>query len=85
MKYLKSYPIQLEYIQQLPLDVLEDIMIRIGDDSYLDKEDKKLLLELYIEQRWWKKQKNFVYSKENIARIEEINQMLIRQTTDVMT
>ena len=85
MKYLKSYPIQLEYIQQLPLDVLENIMIRIGDDSYLDKEDKKLLLELYIEQRWWKKQKSFVYSIDNIARIEEINQMLIRQTTDVMT
>jgi hypothetical protein len=85
MKYLKSYPIQLEYIQQLPLDVLEDIIIRIGDDSYLDKEDKTLLLGLYIEQRWWKKQKNFVYSKENIARIEEINQMLIRQTTNVMT
>ena len=85
MKYLKSYPIQLEYIQQLPLDVLENIIIRIGDDSYLDKEDKTLLLGLYIEQRWWKKQKNFVYSKENIARIEEINQMLIRQTTDVMT
>ena len=49
MKYLKSYPIQLEYIQQLPLDVLEDIIIRIGDDSYLDKEDKTLLLGLYIE------------------------------------
>ena len=45
MKYLKSYPCQLEYIQQLPLDVLEDIMIRIGDDSYLDKKDKALLLD----------------------------------------
>ena len=85
MKHLKSYPCQLEYIQQLPLDVLEDIMIRIGDDSYLDKKDKALLLDLYIEQRWWKKQESFVYSKDNIARIEEINQMLIRQTTDVMT
>ena len=63
MKYLKSYPCQLEYIQQLPLDVLEDIMIRIGDDSYLDKKDKALLLDLYIEQRWWKKQESFVYSK----------------------
>lgn len=49
MKYLKSYPCQLEYIQQLPLDVLEDIMIRIGDDSHLAKEDKTLLLGLYIE------------------------------------
>ena len=85
MKHLKSYPCQLEYIQQLPLDVLEDIMIRIGDDSYLDKKDKALLLDLYIEQRWWKKQKSFVYSKDNIAQIKEINQMFIRQTTDVMT
>ena len=51
MKYLKSYPCQLEYIQQLPLDVLEDITIQIGDDSYLDKEDKTLLVGLYIEQR----------------------------------
>lgn len=85
MKYLKSYPCQLEYIQQLTLDVLEDIIIRIGDDSYLNKEDKALLLDLYIGQRWWKKQKSFVYSIDNIARIEETNQMLIRQTTDVMT
>ena len=85
MKHLKSYPCQLEYIQQLPLDVLEDIMIRIGDDSYLDKKDKALLLDLYIEHRWWKKQKSFVYSKDNIAQIKEINQMFIRQTTDVMT
>ena len=85
MKFLKSYPCQIEYIQQLPLDVLEDIMIRIGDDSYLDKKDKALLLDLYIEQRWRKKQKSFIYSKDNISRIEKINQMLIRQTTDVMT
>ena len=84
MKFLKSYPCQLEYIQQLPLDVLEDVMIRIGDDSYLDKKDKALLLNLYIEQRWRKKQKSFVYSKDNISRIEKINQKLIRQTTDVM-
>jgi hypothetical protein len=35
MKFLKSYPCQIEYIQQLPLDVLEDITIQIGDDSYL--------------------------------------------------
>jgi hypothetical protein len=85
MKFLKSYPCQIEYIQQLPLDVLEDIMIRIGDDSYLDKNDKALLLDLYIEQRWRKKQKSFIYSKDNISRIEKINQKLIRQTTDVMT
>ena len=85
MKYLKSYPCKYKDIKKLPLDVLEDIMIRIGDDSYLDKKDKALLLDLYIEQRWRKKQKSFIYSKDNISRIEKINQMLIRQTTDVMT
>lgn len=85
MKYFKSYPCQYEDISKLPLDVLEDIMIRIGEDPYLNGSDKSELLNLYIEQRWWKKQKSFVYSKDNIARIEEINQMLIRQTTEVMT
>ena len=85
MKYFKSYPCQYEDISKLPLDVLEDIMIRIGKDLYLNGSDKSELLNLYIEQRWWKKQKSFFYSKENIARIEKINQILIRQTTDVMT
>lgn len=85
MKYFKSYPCEYKDIKKLPLDVLEDIMIRIGEDPYLNGSDKSELLNLYIEQRWWKKQKCFVYSKDNIARIEEINQMLIRQTSDVMT
>ena len=57
MKYLKSYPCPIEYIQQLMLDVLEDIMIRIGDDSNLDEKNKAFLLDLYIEQRRWKKKK----------------------------
>ena len=56
MKYLKSYPCQYEDINKLPLDVLEDIMIRIGEDPYLNGSDKSELLNLYIEQRWWKKQ-----------------------------
>lgn len=85
MKYFKSYPCEYKDINKLPLDVLEDIMIRIGGDPYLTQTDKAELLDLYIEQRWWKKQKSFFYSKENIARIEKINQILIRQTTDVMT
>ena len=69
----------------MPLEVIEDIMIRIGDDAYLCEADKSELLYLYIEERWRKKQKGFIYSQENVARIEEMNQMLIRQTTDVVT
>ena len=36
-KVLKSYPCQFEYIQQLPLDIQEDIMIRIEDVPFLKK------------------------------------------------
>lgn len=85
MKYFKSYPCQYEDISKLPLDVLEDIMIRIGGDPYLTQTDKAELLDLYIRQRWRKKMKSFVYSKDNIERIEEMNRTLIRQTTEIET
>ena len=55
MKYFKSYPCQYEDINKLPLDVLEDIMIRIGGDPYLTQTDKAELLDLYIRQRWRKR------------------------------
>ena len=85
MKYFKSYPCQQEEICQLPLEVIEDIMIQIGNDAYLCESDKSELLYLYIGERWKKKQKSFIYTLENIARIGEMNRMLIRQTTDVVT
>ena len=85
MKHFKSYPCQQEDISQLSLEVIEDIMIQIGDDAYLRESDKSELLYLYIGERWKKKQKSFIYTLENIARIEEMNRMLIRQTTDVVT
>ena len=85
MKHLRSYPCQQEDISQLPLEVIEDIMMRIGDDAYLCVADKSNLLYLYIGERWKKKQKSFIYTLENIERIEEMNRMLIRQTTDVVT
>lgn len=52
MKHLKSYPCQQEEICQLPLEVIEDIMIQIGDDAYLRESDKSELLYLYIGERW---------------------------------
>lgn len=85
MKYFKSYPCEYKDINKLPLDVLEDIMIRIGEDPYLSEADKSELLDLYIGQRWWKKMKNFIYSKDNIERIEEMNRTLIRQTAEIET
>ena len=60
MKHLKSYPCLQEEICQLPLEVIEDIMIQIGEDAYLCESDKSELLNFYIGERWKKKQKSFI-------------------------
>ena len=54
MKHLISYICQQEEICQLPLEVIEDIMIQIGDDAYLCESDKSELLYLFIRERWKK-------------------------------
>ena len=85
MKYFKSYLYQREDIELLPVKVIEDMLIRISNDPLLDCQERKELTRKYIEVRWMKKQKSFVYSAENIQRMADMNQLLIRQTTDVMT
>lgn len=85
MKYFKSYPCQQEDIGRLPVRVIEDMLIRINNDPLLEWQERGELTRKYVEMRWMKKQEDFVYSAENIRRIADMNQLLIRQTTDVLT
>lgn len=85
MKYFKSYPYQQEDIEQLPVKVIEDILIRISNDPLLDWQEREELSWIYVKERWQKKQENFVYSPENVQRIAEMNELLIRQVTEVVT
>lgn len=83
MKYWKSYLISENDVEKLPVEVVEDMMWRAYEDYYLTPEDKMEILEVYIKCRWYLKQKSFVYNEENLKSMVDINELLIKQTTEV--
>lgn len=84
MKYWKSYLVSEEDVKKLPVEVIEELMYRAYEDCYLTPEDKMEILEVYIQCRWSLKQKSFVYDEESLKRIVALNELLIKQTTEVM-
>ena len=84
MKYWKSYLVSEEDVKKLPVEVVEDMMWRAYDDVYLTPEDKMEILEVYIKCRWRLKQNSFVYNEENLKRMVAMNELLIKQTSEVV-
>lgn len=84
MKYRDGYLVSEDDVMQLPVEVIEDITYRAFKDSYLTEEAKMDILEVYLECRWLKRQKAFVYNEENLKRIVDMNELLIRQTKEAV-
>ena len=84
MKYRDGYLVSNEDVMQLSLEDIEDLAYRTYKDSYLTEEAKTDILEVYLDCRWRKKQQEFVYNEENLKRMEMMNDLLIRQTEDVV-
>ena len=84
MKYRDGYLISDDDIMQLELEVIEDIAYRVFKDSYLTEEAKLDILDVYLDCRCRKKEKTFVYNEENLKRISDMNDLLIRQTKEAV-
>lgn len=84
MKYRDGYLISDDDVMQLDLEVIEDIAYRVFKDSYLTEEAKLDILDVYLDCRWRKKEKTFVYNEENLKRISDMNDLLIRQTKEAV-
>ena len=84
MKHRDGYLISGDDVMQLELEVIEDIAYRVFKDSYLTEEAKLDILDVYLDSRWRKKEKTFVYNEENLKRVSDMNDLLIRQTKDAV-
>lgn len=84
MKYRDGYLCEYEDLCQLPVDILEDIIIRIYQDSYLSRDAKLDLLKDYLEERKHKLDKAFLYTEENINRLREMNDLIERQSIEAI-
>lgn len=84
MKYWDGYLCRDKDLEELPVGILEDVIVRIYEDSYLSRDSKRDLLKVYLEQRKWKLDKEFQYTEENLQRLREMNELIERQSIDAI-
>ena len=84
MKYRDGYLCEYDDLWQLPVEILEDIIIRIYQDSYLSRDAKLDLLKDYLDVRKSKLDKAFLYTDENINRLREMNELIERQSLEAI-
>ena len=84
MKYRDGYLCEYDDLWQLPVDILEDIIIRIYQDSYLSRDAKLDLLKDYMDVRKSKLDKAFLYTDENTNRLREMNELIEWQSLEAI-
>ena len=84
MKYWDGYLCRDEDLEELPVGILEDVIVRIYEDSYLSRDSKRDLLKVYLEMRKWKLDKEFRYTEEDVRRLREMNELIERQSIDAI-
>ena len=84
MKYRDGYLCEYDDLWQLPVDILEDIIIRIYQDSYLSRDAKLDLLKDYMDVRKSKLDKAFLYTEENLNRLREMNELIEQQSIEAI-
>ena len=84
MKYKDGYLCGEEELEQLPVEILEDVIIRIHRDCYLSRDSKRDLLKTYLVVRKWKLDKAFQYTEENLRRLREMNELMKDYPLDVI-
>lgn len=83
MEFLDGY--QSDNLEMLPMEVLEDVVIRMRSDSYLSDYNRRGLLRDYLDERQCKLNKQFVYTDENLKRIEDMNNLLAEKVIEATT
>ena len=82
MKYWDGYLCRDEDLEELPVGILEDVIVRIYEDSYLSRDSKRDLLKVYLEMRKWKLDQEFRYTEEDVRRLREMNELIERQSIE---
>lgn len=84
MTFKDGYINDIDTLQQLPLEVLEDSILRIHEDKYLSLDTKADLLGDYLYFRKHLLDKHFTYTEKNLQRIAEMNDLLEKQVTEAI-
>lgn len=84
MKYRDGYLCGQDDLDRLPVDILEDIIIRIYWDDYLNRDAKQELLKDYLEERKHKLDKAFRYTDDNLKRLREMNGLIEQQSIEAI-
>ena len=84
MKFRDGYLCSYEDLEQLPVEILEDIIIRIYRDDYLNRDAKQELLKDYLEERKHKLDKAFRYTDDNLKRLREMNNLIEQQSIEAI-
>ena len=84
MKYKDGYIADYEMLGQMTVKELEDTLMRITDDVYLSEDAKRELVKMYLDERKWKLDREFVFTEENVRQMNEMNKLFEKQTAEVM-
>lgn len=82
MKFRDGYLCDYEELEKLPVEILEDIIIHIHRDDYLNRDAKQELLKDYLEERKHKLDKAFIYTDDNLKRLRETNSLIEQQSIE---
>ena len=75
MKYKDGYIADYEMLGQMTVKELEDTLMRITDDVYLSEDAKRELVKMYLDERKWKLDREFVFTEENVRQMNEMNKL----------
>lgn len=84
MRYKEGYLYDEEVLYTLPVNVLEDIILRIHRDAYLSKNMQEELLKDYLSARKYALDKTFSYTEENLKQLADMNRLLEQQSIEAI-
>jgi len=76
MIYKDGYLYDPDDVEKLPVETIEDILLRIKRDTYLSRDTKYELMELYLSERQNKLDHQFAFNDRNIERIKAANELI---------
>lgn len=71
-----GYLYDIDDVERLPLEAIEDTLLRIHRDSYLSLDTKCELMDIYLTERKHKLDHQFSFTDENIERIKAANELI---------
>ncbi len=83
-KYLDGYIIDYDMINNMSLEDIENSILRLAKDEYICFQVKRDIMEFYLKERKYKLDKRFQYTKEELKRLGQVNDLIARQTSEVM-